>query len=273
MNDLQYKLLDIMKWIHSLCTENNIKYTLIGGSLIGAVREKGFIPWDDDIDIAMDMANYAKFVSLAKDIHHDKYEVLLPLKAKNYIYAFIKVIDKNTTLIEKKLSDNINLAKGICIDIFPMVGINSKEEARELTKKRLYYFNLTLLQQRKHLDSTKQKLLKLAKPIINYRLFVKKMLKHNNPATGLPYIYDVDGYYCKRNNIVPSDWFKDYQLIDFETEKFMAITKYDEYLTEVFGDYMVRPANADRVGHEQEFTDLNTPYTEYIRNAKKGKKQ
>ena len=75
MNNLQKKIIDVMSEIHNVCVRNDIKYSLIGGSLIGAVRHKGFIPWDDDIDIAMLRSDYEKFINLPKSEFADFIEV------------------------------------------------------------------------------------------------------------------------------------------------------------------------------------------------------
>ena len=93
LESLHEREIDILKYIDIFCSENNINYFLIGGSLLGAVRHKGFIPWDDDIDLGMLREDYDKFVSLWQD--SSEYILLNNMKQKDYTLAFSKVSDLN----------------------------------------------------------------------------------------------------------------------------------------------------------------------------------
>ena len=98
---LQQKLLDILKWFHLFCEENNLKYYAIGGTMLGVVRHKGFIPWDDDIDVGMPREDYNKFIELTKNKQFDKYVVeSIYDNNKDFFYPMVKIYDTTTTLIE-----------------------------------------------------------------------------------------------------------------------------------------------------------------------------
>ena len=120
LESLHEREIDILKYIDIFCSENNINYFLIGGSLLGAVRHKGFIPWDDDIDLGMLREDYDKFVSLWQD--SSEYILLNNMKQKDYTLAFSKVSDLNSK-IKLDFHDNY-YHLGFFIDIFPMDFVN-----------------------------------------------------------------------------------------------------------------------------------------------------
>ena len=120
LRKVQLTELEILEKIDEICKKNNINYFLIGGTLLGDVRHKGFIPWDDDIDIGMLREDYEKFINvclkngaLGKDYYLHCNE-----SDDDYFIPFIKVKKNNTTFAEKNI-ENINTHKGIFLDIFP----------------------------------------------------------------------------------------------------------------------------------------------------------
>lgn len=268
MTDLQSKILDIMKEIHSICIANDIKYTLCGGSMIGAVREKGIIPWDDDIDIFMTPDNYQKFVQIAKEYKSDKIQFLLPSN-KNFIYPFIKAVDKNTTLIEKITSDHMKYTMGVFVDIFPLVSVKRvKNKLR--TFSRFYILKCMLAKLAKTDLLTIQKIVKPFVALIPVSIFKKLLLMYNKSAKKSKFYYDPDGYSTKA--VFPKEWMNEYTLMPFEDTEFYVMKEYDKYLTQVFGNYMQRPPVEEQASHHGFFyIDLDKPYKEYIeeKNNKK----
>lgn len=121
--NLQLKLLEMAKYIDKLCRENDIEYYLAYGSCLGAVRHKGFIPWDDDFDIAMTLENYNKFCEVCKTQLDTETYFLQNLETEpNYYLSFAKLRNIKTVLIEERNKD-ANITYGVYIDIFPLVGI------------------------------------------------------------------------------------------------------------------------------------------------------
>lgn len=116
--------LDILSYIDDFCKKNNIEYFINYGTLIGAVRHKGFIPWDDDIDISMTRENYDKFIEYYKN-DKSKYKLLALETNKHYFNNFAKIVDSTTRI------DNTRIYKsypsGIFIDIFPMDSFADKK--------------------------------------------------------------------------------------------------------------------------------------------------
>ena len=91
MNEMQSKLLDMMKWFHGYCEENGLRYYALGGTALGAVRHGGFIPWDDDLDVGMPRADYDRMISLCENgTGNTRYRIEAPGQIRVFIYQFCK---------------------------------------------------------------------------------------------------------------------------------------------------------------------------------------
>ena len=116
LNKYKSKVLEVLKYTIKFCEKNNLKYYLADGSALGCVRHKGYIPWDDDIDIYMPRKDYNRLISLKEKVSLDGYTVK-SLKDKNYYLTFAKIYDSNTTVWEFKDCPDI---LGVYVDIFPL---------------------------------------------------------------------------------------------------------------------------------------------------------
>ena len=124
LDEIKNSELLILDDIDRVCRKNNIKYSLAFGTLIGAVRHKGFIPWDDDIDIVMTRDNYDKFIHTYINEKNENYSILNHEFDKNYYHQFTKVVDNRTTINNDNLREIKNM--GVWVDVFPVDKISSK---------------------------------------------------------------------------------------------------------------------------------------------------
>ena len=123
--ELQNHLTQMLKWFHNFCCENDIRYYAIGGTMLGAVRHAGFIPWDDDIDLGVPRTDYDRLISLIGDREYEGFYLETPLSpAAEYRYPYSKLYDTRTTLTENTWP---HITRGIFMDIFPLDGLGDSE--------------------------------------------------------------------------------------------------------------------------------------------------
>ena len=111
--------LDILKQFINICNKENLQYYVVGGTLLGAVRHKGFIPWDDDIDVSMPRQDYEKFLTVAKKYLSEPYFLQTRITDKNTLFNYAKIRNSNTTFIEQSIK-KLDMNHGVFIDIFPL---------------------------------------------------------------------------------------------------------------------------------------------------------
>ena len=243
--------LAILKDVHEFCVSHEITYILIGGTLLGAIRHKGFIPWDDDVDIAMPRPDYERFISTYK---RERYIAKSIETCDDYVFTFCKVIDTYTKLIENKTNQS-NI--GINIDIFPLDGLPSKiEEAEKHANKSLFYKKLITLKQmrfRKERSIKKNCILALSKVALlpfSYTYLTKLAIKHSKKYTydesditaNLSWGFGVD-------EIMHRAGIADRFLMPFENTDFYVPRNYEEFLKNRYGDYMQLPPVEQRTTH------------------------
>lgn len=266
LKEFHHRLCLLMNEVHKICIDNNIKYTMMGGTLIGALRHKGFIPWDDDIDIGMTYDNYKRFVEVAFSLNHEWVEFDLAGVTDDFFFPFIKAYDNRTTYLEGYR----DTPKGIFIDIFPVVYAGNSKVSAYLSFKRHRFFHALLKRKAYHLDTgeTREKFLALlAKQfsVNSIMTIINKNYEHLNKKKKT-YSSDMDG---NTHGIVPSFLFDDYQFYDFDGFKYMGMKNADKYLRLVFGNYMELPPEEKRVPPHIDFMDLHLPYREFLRQKNK----
>lgn len=269
MNELQKTILDIFKEIKSICDKNEIKYFAIGGTCIGAVRHKGFIPWDDDLDIAIPIEDYDKFFEIAQKELRSNYEIYKCENVRHYHYIFRKIIDNKTTFIENSEIQYKDAYKGVYVDVMPISGIPcSLSERNKFCKKVQLYSKLNVKRRFNRFGKTaKGKIawifLKLMNPYIGINYFSDKLyslLKRYPLADS-----ELTGYVWSENLnklIFPTKYFAETVELPFEDTDIKCPKMYHEYLTDQFGDYMVIP-DVDRQQHHAGIVDLETPFRIY----------
>ncbi len=269
IKDLQKVELEILLEVDRVCRKHSIKYFLVSGTLLGAIRHKGFIPWDDDIDICMPINDYRRFCKIAKN--ELKKDYFLQNSDTDFSDRwFAKVRKNNTTCIEKGYEKS-RVHQGVWIDIFPLIGVkNDKKWLNKITRKA--GFGKKMLSKR-FAASGKFKELSMEKKLLKFlplglvrmiaRLIFKSIFKD---CSGFEYSYYLWGD-SKIRARFRRGLFDELCEVEFEGYMLPAPKEWDEYLTAVYGDYMTPPPPEKRNGgsHTISTVDLNNDYSEYIR--------
>ena len=267
IRELQLFQLDILKELDRICKKCNIDYTLAYGSCLGAVRHKGFIPWDDDIDVQMTIENYNKFTEACKTELGDRfYFQSHEQNAEAYVY-WNRIGVKNSTSINLSMS-HVHMEWGICIDIFPIF-LASEEN---LEKRKEYVRKIDILGQKYYHTST----IKDVTGIEKIKKFVHKLIPDSlNIALFRHYLKKVSNLKGDENialirrstSFVEMDKsvFYDFIELPFEDVTLPCIKDYDTYLKEMYGDYMKIPDVIEtHTGGDDMLVILDEPYTKYL---------
>ncbi len=232
---IQDELLDLMKIFHNFCEKEGIQYFLYGGSCLGAVRHKGFIPWDDDLDICVDRINYNKLVkSFQKCDELKMYKTIwiyrIQKKEAKAIQGYIPTLD---VFVNDNVPDNPFRFRMKLFRLSALQGMLKEE----VVYKGFSFKNKVLL-------FTTHMLGKLFSTEFLRKRYDAVSQIGNEKETKCVHCSNV--FYRWIRNKYPSDTWKDAVLTDFEDAKFYIPQKYDVYLTICYGDYMKLPAEEDR---------------------------
>lgn len=253
-DELKRIQIGILDKVTTFCEENNIRYSLYGGTLLGAIRHKGYIPWDDDIDISMPRPDYERFLKTFHETENSYLKIHDLRLNKKYPYPFIKVSDERTLFIE---NCNNNYEIGVNIDIFPIDGLPSScKKSVRIFKKSNFYRNLLELKRiiiikeraiHKNVFIILARILLLLVPI---RYLLNKIIRlaTKNDYEESDYIGNIVWGYASKERCSKSV-YNDYITKDFEGRKYKIMAGYEEYLTNVFGDYMQLPPKEQQESH------------------------
>ncbi len=263
MEKLKKVELEILLEFDRICKMNDIKYQLFAGTLLGAVRHKGFIPWDDDIDVCMLRKDYNRFIEVCKRDLGIEY-FLQHYNIDQYsIYNFIR-LRKNKTMAFQESWTDLDMHKGIFIDVFPMDNIFPDKLIGKIQRDLLFIIKkIKPIKVKKVAYSSRYLILKYIKILIHYflrpfsiqtinRIENKLVCLFQNKET----IYSTiltdskikDVYY---KFMIKNDEFYDTIEMEFEGHLFPVPTNYDEILTKNYGDYMTPPPPEQQKPHHK----------------------
>lgn len=233
--------LEILNYFDKFCSENHLQYYLDGGTLLGAVRHKGFIPWDDDIDVLMPRYDYEKLVKLSVKID-DRFILKSYKLDSDYSYPYMKIVMAGTSIIEKNISYH---GYGVFIDIFPMDCLPNDEYKRQKFQNKIWaltnmanYAVEDKIERHGLISNIKKKVSRLVGIQTILKLIDKEAVKYESDDA--LYAYDVIAS-TKKDRLVRKNVFDETVKLPFEGKMYNAPSKYDEYLTELYGDYMQLP--------------------------------
>ena len=275
LRKLQLTELEILKDVIRICKEENLRYFLMGGTFLGAVRHKGFIPWDDDIDIGMPRKDYEKFFEIAQEKLKDSYLYKNFKKGNEKTIYFSRVEDQNMQIEDQSAIKK--RTRNAWIDIFPLDGMPDNPIIRKVRQCRLLFARL-LLQYSQFSIIVNQDLPN--RPFVE-KVFIKvgnmfnfekhldtekclykldKLLKKNSFENS-KYVVNFMGAY-KFREMFKKEIYDNTDVYNFETEIVVAPKDYDFVLTQMYGDYMQIPPEHEQNKHHSKVIDTDTTVTE-----------
>ena len=256
LEKLQQVELEILSEVVRVCTENNLQYYLTGGTLLGAIRHKGFIPWDDDIDIAMPRKDYEKFIKCCKSQLDNKYYLHHITTDKNYWLLFAKIRKKNT-YVDEFVTRNIKSDyKGISIDIFPLDNAEKQKGILQTCQAMIVKKLRTIILCRSGFDFGFSNRKTFALRLISYGtsifstrslvLFCDNLMKYNKNENSKYYINIASLYHHVKQTILKSSYYPPVK-VEFQKEMFNAPNDYKLFLRRIYGKkYMELPPESKR---------------------------
>lgn len=256
LDDIKEVELQILIEFRRICNELGLRYYLSGGTLLGAIRHKGFIPWDDDIDLAMPRSDFNKLIEFSRSYQNDTYKFLF-FSQTGTLLPYAKFVNIKTHIDAKYAEDEMQ--QHLWLDIMPMDGLpEDLNEVARIYKKAEYYRKIIGLCNAK-LGEGKSAVKKLAKYVLKplALIYGKERAIANLNKLAMKYDYDSAKYvgaitwglYGEAEKILKADIDKGYQVI-FENEQFDSFSCWDSYLSALYKNYMQLPPVEKRINHE-----------------------
>ena len=253
--------LELLCEVKRICEKNNIQYNIIAGTLLGAVRHKGFIPWDDDADVALLRPEYEKFrVAVEKDLDKENFYFQDHRNTEGYRWGYGKLRRKDTLFLREGQED-MPYSQGIFIDIFPLDSVSDNYLVRTFTNIHCFFIRKCMwavIGKNQSGNPISRLSYRILDKISDERLFahynnyVEKMKKiQSRRVRILTYPTPTREWAYKKK------WYENSSTIVFEGKEFSGIKEWDEYLTFKFGDYMQLPKESERKRHSVTKLEIN----------------
>ena len=264
IKEMQGRILGILTALDKVCKEHHLRYYLIAGTMLGAVRHKGFIPWDDDADIALPRKDYDELVKHANEWLPEPFEMVSEAQNPYYPYPFVRVQDKSTTYILRR---NFDFVGGVPVDVFPLDGMTDNRfllrwhyMKYNVVKKMLYFSTVDPL---KHGHGYHFLFYSFCRSVIS-PVWAHKLLNNIQKE----FDYDEAAWVADHDNnpykggVMPKEIYGKSVPVLFEECSFQGVQQPDEYLKRMYGDYMKLPDTLPLRNFR--YMDLNQPYATYL---------
>ena len=250
IQELRQIQMGILDEVHRYCEAHGLRYFLSSGTLIGAVRHKGYIPWDDDIDIYMPRQDYEAFL---QSYHDEKgiYRAINPSTESHYYYTFAKVVDQRTHMVEKETE---GYEIGVYMDIFPVDFVTEDMQQRQRIfkqKKLLYKIRRCKISNSNPLQSRLAYIVYKCWPM-SVRQIERKIRQLIVLHTPTPTVCNMTEAGPSIKGCFPADDIASSVDIEFEGKTYKTMIGYKDYLQRTYGDYMTLPPVEQRVTHKFE---------------------
>lgn len=268
VRQVQDKILEIMKYIDTLCRDNGIVYYIMGGTALGAVRHGGFIPWDDDLDIFMTPDQYEKFKTVFDMQNSDRF-VLQEWRTTPKYLEYAKVRMNGTTFIEEVFKDRTDMHHGIYVDIMILHKVPENKFVQKLVYLESKFVTLYALSQRNWKPKTKGqgrilKLLKILPCKLMAKIAYRRIYRYDDRQQGFKYCYWITPAKF-RNGLFDKSFFEEPVDVPFEDITLLGSKKIKDYLAYRYGDYMKLPSEEAQKAAVHAFVfDTEKDYSEYV---------
>lgn len=247
LKEVQQIELEILEYLHDICEKHNLIYFLDYGTLLGAVRHQGFIPWDDDTDISLSRADYEKLYEILKKENHKYYKIISSETDKTYPYTYFRVYDNRTYRDSNLRNKEIQL--GTCVDVFPYDGFITDEN----DKKRINLYNKFRILSSYSYEGVKKEgasFLNNFIRILSASIFrftsVEKWnkkinllaKKYENKIGGFS---DVSIFHSQDKPGIKTEWIYDTIYMEYEGKSFRVPKNYKDFLVYEFGENYMTP--------------------------------
>lgn len=267
--------LDMLKIFIGICSKLDIKYYVLGGTMLGAVRHKGFIPWDDDIDVGLYRRDYELFCQKAQELLPEGLFLQTGETDPEYIGGFAKIRNSNTTFVESS-TKKFRINHGVYLDIFPLDYYPETKAEQRLFELKNRIIKMRLRREYTLDDRAKGSRAKefaaavasaaamLIYPTVESACTAREKLYTSVKSSEM--FANYNGAWGKKE-IVPAFWYGEGRMMPFEDIQVCVPEHCEKWLAQVYGDYMQFPPEEKRVTHHfTELIDLDRPYTETRHN-------
>lgn len=264
IRDIQLVQLNMLYEIERICKKHDISYLLFAGSALGAVRHKGFVPWDDDLDVIMLRGDYERFLEIApNELGEDCF--LQKEFSEHWPMPYSKLRKNNTAYIERYIPKDKETHQGIYVDIFPCDNLSDNKLLRKIQFFASKVVIAKSLYKRGYLtDSAKKKVFMQFCRFLPIKPFAAIVKLHSRKNTKMVHsFFGASSKYEK--SVYKREWISDTVNMQFEDGSFPVSKHYDALLTTLYGDYMTPLPEKDRVCKvHAEIADIEKSYTEYV---------
>lgn len=250
-----------------VCSKLKLRYYLLGGTLLGAVRHHGFIPWDDDIDVGMPRDDYEVFLQKAQALLPQYLFVQSIYSDVEYVMPFAKIRNCNTAFIETSVN-HLNINHGVFIDVFPLDNYPTDPNEQKKLDRKAALLNERIAMVFNHKEKRswktriKQLAIRLYCPSLKCAIHKREALFRSVPVGEL--VVNHGGAWGKKE-IVPAKWYAEGTDLTFEGVQVKGPAQYKKWLTQVYGDYMQLPPVEKRMTHHYaDVIDLKKSYKDYL---------